>query len=404
MLSDILGVSIAFVSIILLLSILVTALVQFVQAALQLRARNLRKGLADLFREFDAARREEGARTDAAVPAPKQYTDLAGQVLNSPRIALMDRANEPSNSFQRLFRNLTGPNISWIDAKKLPEVLEVVMTKQDEEELPAPLQVEEGKRREQAEVLAGAFKESYPLLQRRFQLRIRWLTFGIALAVAVAFQVSTPRLLGELREDAERRNAIVAGAERLLETAAADLRRLDYEDAAIEALQVLQVEYPKQSALIGQASGTGTTRRAVVEELALVLEDLPEGRQIVRRYERLLDTLSQEQLDTAREVALGAQGQLAEYEVFFWPEGLSFYFVAGQIGLSTLRGNVLLGVLVTAILLSFGAPFWYEMLRNLVNLRDTLSGKSGTSSKPRDDEDDDKDGTATSTKSLPATG
>ena len=404
MLSDILGVMIAFVSIILLLSILVTALVQFVQASLQLRARNLRKGLADLFREFELTQLENGSLAEGAGRRPKQYLDLASEVLNSPRVALMDRAGAPSNSFQRIFRNLTGPSISWIDAKKLPEVLEAVMTTQGGKEASAPLRMEEGRRREQAEALAGAFKESYPLLQRRFQLRIRWLTFGIALAVAVAFQISTPRLLGELREDAERRNAIVAGADRLLQTAAADLRRLDYEDAAIEALQVLQVENPDQSALIGEASGTGTTRRAIVEELALVLEDVPEGEQILRRYRTLLDTLALEQLDTARDVALGTRSQLADYGVFFWPEGLSFYFVAGQVGLGTLRGNAMLGVLVTAILLSLGAPFWYEMLRNLVNLRDTLSGKSGTSSKPQDDEGGDKAGSETATKSTPGAG
>jgi hypothetical protein len=35
-------------------------------------------------------------------------------------------------------------------------------------------------------------------------------------------------------------------------------------------------------------------------------------------------------------------------------------------------GNVI-GVLVTAILLSFGAPFWFERLKNVVKFKDALS-------------------------------
>ena len=371
MLTDILGVMIAFVSIILLLSILVTALVQALQAALRLRAWNLSRGLADLIFEFETDKAEaKGDSTDAAAPpaaAPhlQDCRNLAEKVLTAPSIALMDRASR----HQGLARILMGPNVSWVDADKLPGVLETKL---------------KGGRAD-AEALASAFKASYPLLQRRFQSKVRLLTFGVALVVAVAFQVSAPQLLGELRDDAERRNAIVAGADRLLETAAADIKRLDFEDAAVEALQVLQVEFPDRRDLIGEASGIGTTRRAIVEELALALEDAPEGPQILRRYEMLLDTLAREQIDTARQVAGGARSQLAEYGIFLWPEGSDFYFEAGEVGFGTLRGNAVLGVLVTAILLSLGAPFCYEMLRNLANLRDTLSGKAGASSKPLDE-------------------
>ena len=377
MLSDILGVMIAFVSIILLLSILVTALVQFAQAALQLRARNLRRGLADLFRQFEAAQREDGAATGDEGRTPARYLALANEVLNAPRIALMDRAAGSGGGLQRLFRSLTGPSVSWVDPAKLPEAIEAVMAKWEGTAAAA-----QGETRAQAEALTEAFKDSYPLLQRRFQLRIRHLTFAIAFLVAFAFQLSTPQLLGELREDAERRAAVAAGADRLL--ASADLRRLDPGAVATEALQALQAEYPEQSARIGQARSIGGTRPALVAELALALGDAPERDQILGRYEGLLDSLVQARLETARDQARGARNQLAEQGVFLWPEGRAFYFTAGRVGLGSLRIDALLGVLVTAILLSLGAPFWYEMLRNLVNLRDTLSGKTGRSSRAQD--------------------
>jgi hypothetical protein len=43
--------------------------------------------------------------------------------------------------------------------------------------------------------------------------------------------------------------------------------------------------------------------------------------------------------------------------------------------LDGLRKANLLGILVTALLLSFGAPFWYGALRNLLQLRSTLAAK-----------------------------
>ena len=99
MLSDILGIMIAFVSIILLLSILVTAVVQFVQAGLQLRARNLRKGLADLFREFDQAKTYKNipARSTGKTGGPYRST-RASLALHSCRAPSRIRAKFPGST------------------------------------------------------------------------------------------------------------------------------------------------------------------------------------------------------------------------------------------------------------------------------------------------------------------
>ena len=54
-------------------------------------------------------------------------------------------------------------------------------------------------------------------------------------------------------------------------------------------------------------------------------------------------------------------------EGFRWP-----FFICGPVGLGTKH---LLGMLVTALFLSLGAPFWFNMLRNMSNLRPILAGK-----------------------------
>lgn len=378
MLSDVLGIAIAFVSIILLLSILVTALVQFLQAAFHLRARNLRKGLAELIRNIEA--KQAVGSTPISIQKSKE---LADKVLATPEIALISQPRKSAHAEQatlmdKVMGALMGPGVSWIEADRLKEAAKPI--------LKGPADAEDtdtagGK----AEILAHNFKDAQPLLQSRFKFQIRFLTFGMAFVVAFAFQVSAPRLLLDLSHDSERRNAIVAGADRLLVSAAEDIRRLDDEDAAIEALQVLQVRHPDQRHLIAQASGTGTTRHAIVEELNLALAGSSEKAAILIEYQTLLETLAQEQLGTAREIARTARTQLGEYGIFLWPQQWRFYFENAKIGIKTFKFNAWIGVFITAILLSLGAPFWFEMLRNLVKLRDVLSGKAGTSSKPQDE-------------------
>lgn len=57
--------------------------------------------------------------------------------------------------------------------------------------------------------------------------------------------------------------------------------------------------------------------------------------------------------------AAKAEQELALLNIQFSQE-LSFYYAAGQV-----NWQHVVGVLITAILLSFGAPFWYEQLRAL---------------------------------------
>ena len=55
--------------------------------------------------------------------------------------------------------------------------------------------------------------------------------------------------------------------------------------------------------------------------------------------------------------------RLAKFDVKPWKHGWAFYQ----------NSSNLFGILITAILLSFGAPFWFEWLGRLLKLRDVLS-------------------------------
>jgi hypothetical protein len=64
--------------------------------------------------------------------------------------------------------------------------------------------------------------------------------------------------------------------------------------------------------------------------------------------------------------AESAEAQLTAFGIRFWGHGLAYYIDAGQ----GLRWQAIAGVLMTGILMSFGAPFWFQKLQILASLRD----------------------------------
>jgi hypothetical protein len=72
----------------------------------------------------------------------------------------------------------------------------------------------------------------------------------------------------------------------------------------------------------------------------------------------------------ARQQSVAAAGESAEeqlkaYGIRFW--GDKRYYVNDK---GHLRWEAIVGVLMTGILMSFGAPFWFNQLRYLASLRD----------------------------------
>ena len=58
-----------------------------------------------------------------------------------------------------------------------------------------------------------------------------------------------------------------------------------------------------------------------------------------------------------------------------WADG-EFYASENKDGTKDIKWNSIFGVLLTVILLTLGAPFWFNILKQVVNLRDTLNSAS----------------------------
>lgn len=268
---DVLGILIGFATVMLLLSLLVTGLVQAVQAGGGLRRRNLQWGLERVLHDA-LGFQEADARTAAKAVIE---TIIAGKP--SPGAAQRKRS---------LASRVWNPAPSWIKPDELIQRLS---------DAGHPV-AEEANQKQVVE----RFKQSEDYLSKRFAYHVRFVTIPIVFVIAAAFQISSIELLGRLSKEAEFRQMLVSEAEGLV---------ADIEPGIRNA--------PRHQDVAGAA-----------------LKDVQE-----------------------------TQVRLNALKIELWPRGWAFF------------GNPtnILGVVLTGILLTFGAPFWFEMLGQLVRLKDVMS-------------------------------
>jgi hypothetical protein len=383
-LSNVLGVLIAFVSIILLLSIVVTALTQATQAALRVRGRNLLTGVTRLL--------VTTGKLSETAPR-KEKREAAAKVLNAGNIATVDQVSKPEGILRRV---ILGPRTSWVEARELTEAINTMYppAKKDaalpvaaaaasptitittatatatatgttettikKKKTPPPPRPEDP--------VFTAIKRAEPAWCKRFQYFMRLVTIGWSLIIAIGFQVSAPSLFASLSQDPARTAKILGEQAEVIRIAKEALAEDEYDLVSDDALDKLATQYPDFADDIAQAGNAAPTKSELVQQLLDVLPDVPERPEMVQAYSKLIDDVVKKE-DTAKdpgETAAAAVDQLATFGVTWWQHGKAFYLDDDR----SLNFSILIGVLITAILLTFGAPFWFEQLRTLAALRD----------------------------------
>ncbi|MGH8186779.1 MAG: hypothetical protein ACREUC_09465 [Steroidobacteraceae bacterium] len=287
MLSDVLAALVAFVSIVLLLSMIVTALVQTTQSILRLRARNLLKGVGTLLRNHDLT--SASGRMDVRA--------LASKVLNDDAVALIDKVPKP-DTFTR--HALLGPKVSWAEPAALAQAIRHVTKTEPVIKAPAPGEAAPATAAPAAaqpavDELQREIEKMEPAWRKRFQYFVRIITIVWAVLVAGSFQVSAPALFSALSHD----RALAAQVARNNAEIARLASRSGEPDASLNA----------------------------------------------------------------------AASKLDVFGIQFWKKGGAFYIDTSKDDWDW-HWDAIIGVLLTSILLTFGAPFWFEQLRNLAALRD----------------------------------
>lgn len=348
---------IGFITVMLLLSVLVTALVQATQATFRLRARNLKKGVLALF-------------DNALGGKPKDNKERVEKLLNSRGIDVVKQDTINNNSAKRIkgpvvrvIGRIIGSAVSNIEKEELKNALSHVKAELDDEQI------------EKIKTGINEFWENIEnLMKKRFLFIVRIISIAWAIIVAFYFQVSAPHLLNRLSIDSDFRNRLVAEAVNLTNEQGDKLDlTVEYQDISEQALEKLEEKHPKFKEKLEEASGTGDDKAALKEELKIVIEGEgtdKERADILNSYDKILDELYEENREKSIEKVQEITSRLGRINIIPWQYGNQFYKKNGAI-----QWGKIIGVLFTAILLSFGAPFWYEKLKEVLKLRDMLKVK-----------------------------
>ncbi|MHC4475384.1 MAG: hypothetical protein ACYTEL_07055 [Planctomycetota bacterium] len=410
LLFDILAILIGFAGIMLVLSLLVTALTQAIVHLFSIRAGNLKVGLKEL---LDTARGQlvdpglvRAASDHAAKRAAKDEALAIAEALKKAKVPseaiaiaeencakaqlTYDKAENARNELStsrlspdtiseakspekydpqelaesilksnsliergkiRFLPRFMAPKTSWV----LKEELEMLLLEQ-RKELSTDI----------IEKVMYWFSRMERKLKQRFNLIVRCITLGCALFIAAIFQVSAPDVLKDLSTDPQYRSQAELAAVKLLNEYNQDYRELiTYQDVSAKALEHLERKYPTLQETLEEVSGIGNTKDAILDELSLVLEGHPKRQVLLREYESTLENLHRKGYEQAARIVKESVGTLALFDIVPLSKGAGFYLDISNV----------LGMLMTAVLIGLGAPFWFNVLRRLVSLRDVLAPK-----------------------------
>jgi hypothetical protein len=325
----ILGLSV----VMLMVSLVVTVLTQAVTNLLQTRGKNLLDGLTGLLRQVHRDLPEEVSEKIATAilthPMIKSAGSRYGTIIHREELTILLLQLAADDGPHRLEAGLRSQLLAVLKDNGIDDPLQTLervrsVALQLERVQPqlsnatrhSMALLQEANSRFLAKI-NGWFDQTIDRVSDRFTNSARIITFCGSLLVALVLQLDTAALVNRLAEDPAFRQALVE-----------------------QAIKVNREAIPKVVSAPAQAAAGAPADATLIPALSDV---------------------DKENLRT-----------LARYDVLDIPRGLGEWF-----GRWTAQNFVmkLLGILLTAMLLSLGAPFWYNALKNLIKLRSVLAQK-----------------------------
>lgn len=335
MISDILGILLAFIVQILLLSVLVTTLVQVTSSVFALRKRNF----TAVFQRVLRSMRTEPSQDPQA---------------NALKIEEVDVFYSPKASKNSVDSFITPTGISWLSSAGLQRFLE-----KNPIELTA----------EQKTSLNETYEEIQLFMSKRFSVIIRTVTVAFSILIAFVFQANSIDMLKQLSTDDTYRQKMIAQVETNTIHSLYRASEESWEDALNSAIEKFAANNKALSVYVEQIDKSVITIAQAERDFLRILEgeSVSDAKTIVSDFGATLNESAFNFMTKRSESYREVMNEGAKLNLTIWPD--SAYF-SGDIAQSLRR---VFGIFITVILLSFGAPFWFKMLQNVAALRDLLT-------------------------------
>jgi len=380
-----LDTALGFAVIMLLLSLLITVLVQAIIAVLGLRGSNLRWGVAQVLTQIDPALErhaqeiaERALEHSAISPIWKRRAtairaDELTRILDHVVTSTAPWRNpEAKVALKRLLDDVI-PGSAALSEKG--EALASQLATLVPAQAAAVRGVVVGALGATRKIVAGVNTWFDTIMDRtteRFVVQARWATAVAAFAFALALHVDSLQLLQRLSTDSEFRSSVVAASDRALQQAE-DVVALTAERKALGSQAVAaareEVGATPAGVAVGAIPPTLVTREQGEAWLRERVRNVKGAETLLAAYNRRFDEATRVWLGELR-ASTGAIDQhlrAATFELIPSPyPGWTKYYK---------EPRHLVGTVMTALLLSLGAPFWFNVLRQLANLRPAIAGK-----------------------------
>jgi hypothetical protein len=384
---------IAFVVVIAGVSLLVTTLTQMVSALFGLRGANLRWGIQTLLGELDPNLKAYAATiskevlhhpliSDSTLSGSRawlfQRWKLASAIRQDELIEILHMLVQlpPAQESQAsdLWKTVLAKSLEQLNQGSADNLL--VASPEIRKLFPNdPAKAEQviAQLLTSAEHLSGSidqwFDSMMDRVSQRFVVHMRIWTILFSVLLAFAAHLDALKLFTQLSSDPELRSRLVTSAEALSRKADEILATSSNAPAAVyvDAMKELISAHPTELAGVGQPSGF-TDLEGGKAWLATQLETakIPGREQWLQQYESLVP---QAALRTAADNLNSILNDKLKFQLVPDPFPIPWY------NYWTPSWLHFWGILVSAALLSLGAPFWFNMLKTLTNLRPVLANK-----------------------------
>ena len=310
--------ALAFVVLLLLLSLVVTALVQAAIALLDLRGGNLKSAIVTILRQGGVDQKDVEAIADRIV----KYPALKG-------------------AFRRA------------KAVRKEELLLVLKA----------LQVTD------ASVQQGVESWFQPVMDRSsdwFVAKSRFFTVGFSLALALGLGVDAIATYGRLLRDPGLRANLIASADAVTRQAE---QMLEGEPVRLAAAQVAASEDGAEA--LREVPSELVSCRQVDGWLASKRPALPADAR--EKFENVRERFKSACEEQSQKLLTGTAANLTGLNEQLQAGGIDLCWARTK--LTEVKGRQIIGMLLTGILLSLGAPFWFNVLRQMATLRPVVAQK-----------------------------
>ena len=205
-----------------------------------------------------------------------------------------------------------------------------------------------------------------------FLLKTRWVTAGVALVVALVFHVDSLGIIRQLASQPELRARLVQSAEATLQKAentfALTANKQAIASAAIADVKA-QFATNLEAQLIADIPTNLVTRQEGEAWINTKLSDSTNREPLLAAYGTRFDERTKVWLGALKQSAADLNATLRTSDLTIIPSPMRpwrDYWAEPRHSL---------GTLMTVLFLSLGAPFWYNVLRQLSNLRPAVAQK-----------------------------